>query len=667
MATGVRSRYHIAIDGNGFMLRGAPSSPRYVKSNAASILASFRIQNEAGIVDLNNNQFTGSGWNYWAQTDWSGGLNVLKFKDDASFKSAQGVDVITKYGQLSLQNGWTSAAIISGSHSYGAHQVHGLDLLLGTVKAGAAKVFKLTSANTITTLSAMAGISAVNTMDRFNNNTIIGLTRTSGSTLNTLVKYNGSSISGFRSANPIVRSNHSIGIRHYTGEYVSSLSGDALYYTTDLATFTSAYQAGKGRKISIIDDVNGSPYFFISEGKRVEMFKWDEFAGRPYPIYSWENLTNFSTKKYASLMMVTGTSNGKSVAFAFNGARLVDVLTDQLLDTSWDFSHPFEYQGNLQLKGAAWDQNVWLPGLYGKLSGVVVTPFENFNNTAYGFARSGTKTLIGYLDSTKYNTSGYLISSEFGAIIGGVDKLVNSVDINMETLSAGQTIEVFRSTDEGNTFNSIGKASYTQDNAIRTKTLYFPSGFVTRLWSYKTTLVGPGTSSPVLKDITHQFRPVPDLRKTWTLSIDAGNDIKLLNKQSEERDGKYLMQQLWLQMEAKKKVQYEDVDSFSINIVSAMSSGATSARVENTRLMPPKGRIRVYKSNQAEEMTYTSADGGKILGISRGQKHTLARAYTSADKIDNFYQVIVTNVREQVNDTDQKTTESIAQVTLLEV
>ena len=40
---------------------------------------------------------------------------------------------------------------------------------------------------------------------------------------------------------------------------------------------------------------------------------------------------------------------------------------------------------------------------------------------------------------------------------------------------------------------------------------------------------------------------------------------------------------------------------------------------------------------------------------------------TVSAQIDNFYNVVVTNVREEVNDTDQNTTESIALVTLLEV
>lgn len=663
MATGVRSRYHVAINAKGFMLRGAPTQPLYHKDRAPSLV------NQLGVGDLNYNSLNGSGWSYWTQTDWAGGFQKLKFKDDGSFKDGQAVDVIKKYGEVTLQPGWTSAGQISASHSFGAHAVHGLDLLLGTVKNAGARVYKLTSANSLSVLSAATTISAINAMTHFNNNTIIGMTKQTAASaaVKSMAKYNGTAVSGFRAANPIVRAVKGIGIRLYSGERVNSLSGDVLYYTTDLSSFTSAYQAGKGRNITRIEDVNGSPYFFIVEGKRVEFFRWDEFAERAYPIYTWENLTNFGTRKYVSFLIISGTSNGKSVAFAFNGARLWQIFDDQLLDSSYDFSKPFEFEGNLQLKGATWDGQYWFPGIYGKLSGTVVTPFENFSNKAYGYNNVGTKMFIGYRDTTKYNVSGFVESSEFGSNIGGVDKLVNSVDINLKALAANQTIEVFRSTDGGSSFSSVGKAQYSQDGAVTKKTLFFPSGFVTKLWEHKAVLVGPGTTTPTLQDITFQYRPIPDLRKRWALSLDAGNDLILLNKQSEQRDGKALVQDLWLEMESKRTVTYEDVDAFEIQIVSAMTAANTSARVANTRLMPPRGRIRVLKSNAVEEMSYTSADGGIVKGLSRGLKGTLARAYTSADKFDNFYNVIVTDISERVNNTDQNKTESIAQVTLLEV
>ena len=101
--------------------------------------------------------------------------------------------------------------------------------------------------------------------------------------------------------------------------------------------------------------------------------------------------------------------------------------------------------------------------------------------------------------------------------------------------------------------------------------------------------------------------------------------------------------------------------------MSAMAKADTSARVDSVAWMPSKGRARVVVSGIAEEMTYTSADGGVIKGISRGQKGTKARAYTTAHNIDNFYTVFVKNISEEINNTDQDKTESIANVILLEV
>lgn len=642
------------------MLRGAPTSPRYIKEQAPSLV------NQLGVGDLSYNQLNGSGWSYWTQTDWSGGFQRLKFKDDASFKDGQAIDPITKYGEMTLQNGFTSGVSISGSHKYGASNVHDGALILGSIKAGAAKIFKITSAHVLSTPSAYAGISAVNSMSRYKTDTLIGMTRTSG-TLKTLARYNGSVISAFRNTNPIVRAVKGIGIRAYISEFETATSGDRLSYSSTLSAWTSAYFAGKNRKITIVDELSGVPYFFIEDGQKVEFYRWDEFAERAYPIYTWGNLTGYGVTHYLSYMVISGTSNGKSVAFAFNGARLWQIFDDQLLDSSYDFSKPFVYKDNLQTKGAQWDGQFWFPGLYGKYSSVQYTPFTNFANRAYGYALTGTLLKFAYYDSTKYSISGHVISSEFGSNIGGVDKLVNAVNVNCKALAANQMIEVLRSTDGGATFTSVGTLKNSVDGAITKKNIYFPSGFVTKLWNYKAVLVGPGTSTPTLQDVTFEYRPMADLKKRWNLSLDAGDEVMLLNRQKEQRDGKALISNLWLEKEAKRTVIYEDVDGFNTSIVSAMAAANTSARVNNTRLMPSKGRIRVMVSGVAEEMAYTSADGNAVKGISRGQKGTLARAYTSAHSFDNFYNVIVSDVREQINDTDQHTTESVAQVTLLEI
>ena len=660
MGSGIRNKYHIGINSNGFMLRGTPENPAYIKSDAPSF-----IQN-ANISDPQFAQFTGAGWQNIGQTDWSGGFQRLKFKDDASFMDGQGVDTISEYGNVSLQHNFTSAARITGSHSYGAHFVHDTDLLYGTVKSGTAKIFKLISAGTLTPLSAYAGISAVNTMSRFGNDTLIGLTRTSG-TLKTLIAYRNGAISAFRSTNPIVRSVKGVGIRAYVGEYIAATSGDRLSYATNLSAFTSAYNAGKNRKIKRIEDLNGSPYFFIEEDRKVELFRWDEFGERAYSIYTFDDLTSWGVTKYISLIVITGTSNGRSVAFAFNGARLWQIFNDQLSDTSYNFSNPFVYDNNLQTKGASWDGQFWFPGLYGKYATVQYTPFVNFANRAYGYAITGTHIRLGYYDTTKRQLSGTVEGSALGYDLASVDKLLNCANVNCKALATGQMMEVSYSTDDGSNYTSLGTLKFATEGALTNKKIYFPSGFVARTWNYKVTLVGTGTTTPTLQDISFEYRPVPYTKRRWNISVDAGNNVKLLNGQIEERDGKAIMSQLWLEKEQKRTVVFEDVDAISAKFVSAMTSANTSARINNARGFPPKGRIRVRKSGVIEEMLYTSADGGAIKGITRGQKGTKARAYTSADSFYNNYTVLVTDIKERINNTDQIKTESVATITLLEV
>ena len=666
MPSGVRTRYHLAINGRGFILRGTPQAPAYIKEFVPTTAGQIAPS------DYAYDELNGGGWKYYAQTDWTGGFQRLKWKDDGSFKDGQGIDTLKEIGSVLLQNNFTSAVSVSGSHTYGAHEVDNGNLILGTIKAGAAKVFKITSAHSVSTLSAMAGISAVNAVERWSDTTLIGMTRTSG-TLKTLSKYTGgSTIVGVRATNSIVRAIRGFGTRVYVSEFVGALSGDQLGYATTvngLSAITSAYNAGKNQKIRRIEDLVGNLYLFIEDGRTVYMFRWDESLERAFPVYTFPDLTNWGTvvMPSPSLLLITGTSNNKKVAYAFNGARVIEIFDDQLRDSTYDFTRPFIFEDRLHTKGALWDGENWFPGLYGKYATVQYTPFANFANRAYGFAVTGSLLKLAYLDTTKNQISGNVIGSNFGSQLGAVDKLVNAVTVGCKPLATGQMMEVYQSRNEGTSYTSIGTLKFSTDGAISGKTLYFPSGFVTKKWLYKVALVGPGTSTPTLQDIAFQYRPIPDTKRRWNLAIDAGDNVKLLNGQQEQRDGKALVSELWLEKEAKRTVTFEDVDAMSAKITSAMAAADTTARVNETRLFPPKGRLRVVSAGVVEEMTYTSAEGGLIKGLSRAQKGTKARAYPVNTQMDNYYTVLVTNLSERLNDTDEKKTESIAQVSLLEV
>jgi len=667
MGSGVRNRYHVALNGRGFMLRGSPQNPAYRKSEVKVSLGSLAPD------DPEYNPLNGADWSYWGQTDWSGGYQQLKWKDDASFKDGQAVDVLTKYGDVRLQRSLAvnGTAISGGFVNLGGYGAQNSKLVVGLSKSGVSRLYNVTL-GTQALISAMAGISAVTQVSPFKGRSLVAMHRVSG-TLQTLARYDGTVLSGIRSANPIVRSVKGVGIRAYTAERVASLSADVLYYTTDLATFTSAYQSSTSNaKIRKVEELNGIPYIFVEDGNLVKMLRFDEYQSKPFPIYEFADLSSWGVTNFLSNLVVTGVENGVNVAYAFNGSVLKQVFRDQLGKSgSYDFSRPFVYDGHLHVHGARYDGKYWFPGLYGTRTGYgAVKPFANAAGKCFAFAVSGTaKTLFFNQDVSAHYASGFVVGSDFGHSIGSVDKLVNSVRVNCDPLSAGQMIEILRSVDGGSTFTSVGTLKRSVDGPISGKTLYFPSGYVTKKWCYKAVIVdsNAGNGTPVLKDVIHEYRPMPDTKARWALAVQATDGVELLNGQKEQRDGRDLTADLWHEKQRKKALVFEDLNSFSAKLTTAMTSAATSCAVTDTDRMPRRGRMRVTVSGVSEEMTYTSADGKRIQGISRGQKGTLARAYTTAHGVDNAYTVLVTDIAETVAFTDEEKTESVVQIGLIEI
>lgn len=670
MGSGTRNRYNVALNGRGFILRGSPQNPAYLKAQSGVDLTKVRPDDPA------YNPLNGSDWSYWGQTDWSGGFQQLKFKDDATFKDGQAIDVVGRYGQVRLQPKLVQIAedTISGAYSLGAAGgMRQTDAFFGLQRAGVSKLYRISaSVDIVGAISSMAGITGINSMSPFKSALVIGLSRISG-TLQTLTKYDrhggNISLSGFRNTNPVVRSVKGVGIRLYTGEKVTSLSGDVLYYSTDLSTFTSAFQTGRGDRLSKIEDLAGVPYFFVERGQTVEMYRFDEYQGKALKIYTFSDLTSWGVANYLTSLVITGSSCGIKVAFSFDGTRLRQIFADQLFDANYDFSRPFVFEDNVHVKGAMWDGQNWFPGLYGAYGANRATPFMNRLGRAYSIAFSGTTNTRFQVARTSatYASSGHVIGSDFGHDLGQIDKQVNAVIVNCAPLSGGQTIELYRSTDGGQSFTSVGKLSYAQDGAISSKTLYYPSGVVSKKFTYKAQLATvSAATTPVLKDVVHQYRTAPDTKSKWGLSLQAVDQIGLLNGQDEERSGREIASELWQLKDLKQPVVYEDLTSFSGHFISAMSKTATSALVNTTKGMPRRGRIRVVSAGVSEEMAYTSADGKRILGITRARKGTPPRAYTSAHHFDNHYTVIVTDVKEAAAFTDQEKTEAYVQVSLLE-
>src|SRR3990167_11297348 len=91
----IKSKFHIAIDGQGLILQGAPDRLAY-EMKQAPIYGNRFAQGDRSYGDF-------SFWWFWTQTDWSGGLKETpNWADDAKFKSSKNIDAFSVGGQLKI-------------------------------------------------------------------------------------------------------------------------------------------------------------------------------------------------------------------------------------------------------------------------------------------------------------------------------------------------------------------------------------------------------------------------------------------------------------------------------------------------------------------------------------------------------------------------------------
>lgn len=90
-----KSRYHIALDGVGLLLQGAPDRPAYMTMNAPVYGTRFA----SGDRDYNDL----SQWWYFIQTDWAGGIkDEQSWEDDAKFYYSSNIDAYSLSGAVKL-------------------------------------------------------------------------------------------------------------------------------------------------------------------------------------------------------------------------------------------------------------------------------------------------------------------------------------------------------------------------------------------------------------------------------------------------------------------------------------------------------------------------------------------------------------------------------------
>src|SRR3990167_6423132 len=106
-----KGKYHVALDGVGLLLQGAPDRLAYLMQQAPLYNARF------GEGDRSYSDF--SFWWFWAQTSFAAGYKQeKKWEDDGKFFSWEGVNIIQKIGSIVLNWKQLNSATVAKNVTY---------------------------------------------------------------------------------------------------------------------------------------------------------------------------------------------------------------------------------------------------------------------------------------------------------------------------------------------------------------------------------------------------------------------------------------------------------------------------------------------------------------------------------------------------------------------
>lgn len=674
------------------MLRGAPNTPAYRRDEVPTAVSRLALS------DLQYSDFSGGGTFFTAQTDWSAGFkNERTWKDDAKFYYSTNIDAYSEPGAFKLMKtlmqdtdfsqalyGGIAGQVNSGVESY----VYGYE-----DGSGYPKVYRNvagTWTDIATTTFGTNGLYISQALPH-KNKLFACCVGTSG---NIVKSHNGSAWT-----------DHTAGINGVatgggaTGADCETEFGGSLYI---------AVNSGANNRVSIVSTADAGTTWaeeitFASSGAILDMIG---YAGLLYYIlytgvtelHAFDPSTNADTTvssfyNASFLWQTFGTGNrllkvlgGKliitippSKIYEYDGNTLTTIFTvDAAKNASGseagvNLSYGcVEYDTRLRWGNLIYDGEAWFNSQkdYSDSTTAYYIPlFVDTTNLLYGLSTTDQTYLY------KEHTSNYkptlakniLVFSEMSPVVS-IDKLLYVITLAFDALNSGEQIAAEYSTNFGSSWTALDTMTSTSESSNVKRDFFIPNSVLYNklLVRVKLKPSTSGSTTPVIRDVIVGYKPIPNYKNRWQLRLEMSNGVKLLNDRSDENTGSDLLGGMWNEKATKQTVLFEDVDYVQCSLMTAMSATQTSASVDSTIGFPRRGRIRAVSAGVAEEMIYTSAESKKLLGMSRAQRGTRARAYLSGQVLKNDYTAYIERMESTLNFTDERKTESIATVTLLE-
>lgn len=662
----IQNEFHVALNGVGLLLQGAPNAPAYQSSQAPLYNARF------GQGDRSYSDF--SFWWFWAQTSFSGYKQDAAWEDDGYFFESEGVDIFKDNGSFSLSQSLATNNTIAKLmyfHAYG--EAAGTGILVGINVTDQKASARSTTGTVIYEDPTVGGGESYNCTGEMGDGILYIGCNTKGagaSRLKTLTSGGAIADVGTYDTSNIVNI-----VPYYTGDalFVFTAS-DGIY---SVARATGTFTQKKTTYPCAVEAVNfsfglivGGPgavlvgdkiYFLFTKlnGFTSQLWAYDITANSYIEIFRFDHGTLMTRigmfnnnvymfcvdqrKKRGQIWKYT-TSTGVVERIHEIGRGLTS--TPAVIGTfarDSDFLY-FAYDD------ATSDYQIWKLDSEDNIASTITPPSQFTASTFLLATTSGGLPLVAKDGASNANrialgsgsgflTTGYLITSVFDGNIGALDKLYGDATINFAPLASGQSIEVLYSIDEGITFTSLGTASFAVEGAASSKKFIFGSAIVSKKLMLKFILTGGGTDTPVVNDFSVRYVPFVNYTKQWQLRVNIGNDVKRLNGslvQTVARELKGMLETAWW---TKSILDYQDLDYATTTLNGSLTTSTATITVVTTAGFPERGRLQIDN----EQILYTGKTATTFTGLTRGARETKAAAHLDTTVVNNAYKVIISD------------------------
>lgn len=675
-----KSKYHVALDGEGLILQGAPDRLAYQQQQAAVYGQRF-ASGDRSYNDL-------SAWWYFVQTSWAAGFkDIVSWADDAMYYFATNIDTWSENGAFKLARAQAAVkTFTSGEDIYcGAFGtvVSTNYKFVGTDDGGASKpiIYQNTTGSTWVDISSASFPTGQN---------IISQIILRGGYLWSFTVGNGSTfvVSYWDGTTWVDASDEVNSVGTIVSPESSRCAVDAagtLYVVTDDYTASKRWALVKTAAAAPTLDADWA-LVLERTGQTGRPVDIAFHAGALYYIMDNGEFHTYSIVDSLDTLITKFTGVSFSIQYGLGG-KLLHTLNGKLVITV-PASEIWEYDANTSKLSRIWSKDVSKNGISsidavadisrgGVLAGGRIrwsnliydgtylhNDVKNSGDTTHWYPQlvdsSGViygvgSSALNVLESVTPTGSvykgtadkNYIVFNNFDTI-SGIDKLAYSLTVLFKPLASGQSIVVEYFLGElasGSSWTVLGTASYALDaGTVREKTFLFGAAVTFKKIWIRVKLAGGGTDTPTVNDVVMEYLPVPTFKKNWSLNINCADDVKRLDGALVSTTGRELKGRLERAWWTKSILDFQDLD-YATTLVNDASFDATETTitVDNTYDFPEQGRIRV----DDEEITYTGKTPTTFTGCTRGARSTRATTHADDSVVNNAYKVMITDLSSQ--------------------